>query len=342
MDVHYTGLPEPPNTAAQRRLCPPAPLPSPLAGTPGSSLIRIRLPDGSSHQRRFLADDTLQASPLCGCAAVQAVQLAARWWPGAPETCSFVCHCMETARGPAGAQPLLLPTSARGRSRRLVTKCMLCHWFVCPAVYDFVDSLAAVTRAFNSSHHPPFCYSLQAVYDFVDSLAAVTALKYSLASTFPRRVYGAGERAGPSGAGAGGGGPWREAALPGACHAALLAAGGCALHLRPMHPQRECSVTLMGGTSPLLCVQRAWARAWRSWGWRRRRCCSCSRRTTDAGAHAAGLLSGRGVRLALAKRSRPLPVPSSCKHSLLSRLGRHLVTCDKRRCGMGAHAGRFR
>jgi hypothetical protein len=34
---------------------------------------------------------------------------------------------------------------------------------------------------------------LQVVYDFVGSLDGVTALKYSLASTFPRRVYGGGE-----------------------------------------------------------------------------------------------------------------------------------------------------
>lgn len=33
----------------------------------------------------------------------------------------------------------------------------------------------------------------QAVYDWVDSLETVTALHYSLATTFPRRVYGAGE-----------------------------------------------------------------------------------------------------------------------------------------------------
>ncbi|EFN56883.1 hypothetical protein CHLNCDRAFT_144534 [Chlorella variabilis] len=33
----------------------------PAAGTPGATLIRIRLPDGSSHQRRFVAADPLQA-----------------------------------------------------------------------------------------------------------------------------------------------------------------------------------------------------------------------------------------------------------------------------------------
>ncbi|KAL4423405.1 hypothetical protein ABPG77_009983 [Micractinium sp. CCAP 211/92] len=62
----------------------------PAAGTPGSTLLRIRLPDGSTHQRRFMAADPLQV-----------------------------------------------------------------------------------------------------VHDFVDSLEAVTALKYSLATTFPRRVYAA-------------------------------------------------------------------------------------------------------------------------------------------------------
>jgi FAS-associated factor 2 len=61
------------------------------AGTPGTTLLRIRLPDGSSHQRRFMVADPLQA-----------------------------------------------------------------------------------------------------VYDFVDSLEAVAALRYSLATTFPRRVYGQG------------------------------------------------------------------------------------------------------------------------------------------------------
>lgn len=36
-------------------------LPSePAAGTPGTALIRIRLPDGSNHQRRFLAGGALQ------------------------------------------------------------------------------------------------------------------------------------------------------------------------------------------------------------------------------------------------------------------------------------------
>lgn len=33
----------------------------PAAGTPGTTLIRIRLPDGSSHQRRFRGEDAMQA-----------------------------------------------------------------------------------------------------------------------------------------------------------------------------------------------------------------------------------------------------------------------------------------
>ena len=32
----------------------------PVAGTPGTAAIRIRLPDGSTAQRRFLADEPLQ------------------------------------------------------------------------------------------------------------------------------------------------------------------------------------------------------------------------------------------------------------------------------------------
>ena len=50
-------------------LCAPLPalsLQEPAAGTPGTTLIRIRLPDGANHQRRFRAEDPMQVSSA-GC-----------------------------------------------------------------------------------------------------------------------------------------------------------------------------------------------------------------------------------------------------------------------------------
>jgi len=45
--------------------------PEPPPGSPGGAAIRVRLPDGASFQRRFLASDPLQARPLAPwhCAA---------------------------------------------------------------------------------------------------------------------------------------------------------------------------------------------------------------------------------------------------------------------------------
>lgn len=37
----------------------------PVAGTPNTAAIRIRLPDGSTAQRRFLADEPLQVQRAC-------------------------------------------------------------------------------------------------------------------------------------------------------------------------------------------------------------------------------------------------------------------------------------
>lgn len=38
------------------------------------------------------------------------------------------------------------------------------------------------------------CYcAMQVIYDFVDSLEGLTSLKYSLATTYPKVIYGAGK-----------------------------------------------------------------------------------------------------------------------------------------------------
>lgn len=100
------------------------------AGTPGATTLRIRLPDGSTHQRRFLASDPLQVGAPSCCPACDASATA---FPlaGDPPGCSRSCM-----RAPT---PLSLPTLIRHRTAiRAVggalpqlalqrPRCALCH-----------------------------------------------------------------------------------------------------------------------------------------------------------------------------------------------------------------------
>jgi len=60
-----------PRAAARKAAAAAAVAPEPPPGSPGGAAIRVRLPDGASFQRRFLASDPLQARPLAPwhCAA---------------------------------------------------------------------------------------------------------------------------------------------------------------------------------------------------------------------------------------------------------------------------------
>lgn len=63
-----------------------------------------------------------------------------------------------------------------------------CRWLCVQSVQSsLTSSRTSLTNA------PPWAPTKQAVYDFVESLEGVQALKFSLATTFPRRVYGQGE-----------------------------------------------------------------------------------------------------------------------------------------------------
>lgn len=93
------------------------------------------------------------------------------------------CRWVRSGRGGRPGVPhTACPCAAAGRC------CMPAHP-VLPCLLPCVTCSQLRTP----SHTPPPSHThTQAVYDFVDSIESVAALKYSLATTYPRRVYGHG------------------------------------------------------------------------------------------------------------------------------------------------------
>lgn len=203
----------------------------PAAGTAGTATIRIRLPDGTSAQRRFMADQPLQVH-FCKPGIHSDLEL----WPNLSccttsnslgvqsSHAAFVCCLAFVTCDDAFALDTLACTIylSHGRSHHARLACQIvhsaqkrysmlhclfvrllrCQWSCQTAVPHsrqqcwcsldefLLGSMAKRNHAAAFMIFDDYKSVLQVIYDFVDSLEGLTSLKYSLATTFPKVIYG--------------------------------------------------------------------------------------------------------------------------------------------------------